>query len=295
MTDFPAISSHNNLHAALFCASSAEQYVLCVQAYRLARLAVLSRLDSRSFENPAVVLDLDETVLDNSPYQAWLIHTGRNYSDATWNRWCNASEAPAIPGSLAFLRFLRSRGVQPLFITSRVEATRQGTVKNLAALGALTEAEIHAEVPSSTEHLSRRTRLFMKGMALESPGGGSSPTDKYSQRVFCEQQRQYEIVLSVGDNLSDYAEYYGRVFDEAGQVVSKKHPTASSRMASATQDSQLFGRDFVLIPNPSYGGWLRALESNGLASGDEAGSSPDPVRGALDSPKIKAFPRIWNG
>src|SRR5262249_40392298 len=95
------MTSHNNLHALMFQATSAEYVALCVQTYQLARHAVVDRLGEKTFRNPAVVLDLDETVLDNSPYQAWLIGTGRNFHEETsWKTWCDCGAARSVPGAV---------------------------------------------------------------------------------------------------------------------------------------------------------------------------------------------------
>jgi predicted secreted acid phosphatase len=70
------MSAHNTLHALLFQATSAEYVALCLQAYQLARHALRDRLSLGTFRNPAVIFDLDETVLDNHAYAAWQIKNG---------------------------------------------------------------------------------------------------------------------------------------------------------------------------------------------------------------------------
>jgi predicted secreted acid phosphatase len=314
------MTSHNNLHGVVFNSLSAEYVALCTQAYYLARYAVLERLNSRMFRNPAIVFDLDETILDNSPYQAWLIKEGRNYDDATWNRWCDHGSATAVPGAVEFVNFVEGLGITPIFITSRVNACRSGTLGNLEKLGLLSRQEVNAESavtdPDDPER-PFRTRLFMKGMSAAkvlSPAGEVSYElrDKFLQRIFCERVRGFEVVLSVGDNLADYAEYYGRTFDEGGVTVPGKHPNSASRLQAVRQDLHLFGRDFILIPNPTYGGWLRALESNGYGASDELARTPNQVREPLDEPtkpfeyddgqskeakagKLTQIPGIWQG
>ena len=60
---------------------------------------------------PAVVLDIDETVLDNSPYQARLIRDGKAYDDASWAAWCKEERARALPGAVAFTQFAAAHGI----------------------------------------------------------------------------------------------------------------------------------------------------------------------------------------
>lgn len=286
------MTAHNNLHALLFQATSAEYIALCVQAYQLARHAIVERLAEKDVRNPAVVLDLDETVFDNSPYQAWQIQAGTNFDEKTsWRAWCNAGQAGAVPGAIEFVRFVVTQGVTPIFITSRESVTRAGTVENLAKLGLLTPEERTQELSvGAAPESAGKTRLFMKGMpAVKAvvPAGEQTfeLSNKFLQRIYCEQVRQFEIILSIGDNLSDYAEYYGRIVDANGKSVSGSHPTPSSRRTSVLQDLKLFGRDFVLIPNATYGGWIRAFEANGFGASDELAGTGNPVREGLKEPQ----------
>jgi predicted secreted acid phosphatase len=286
------MTAHNTLHGLLYQATSAEYIALCVQMYQLARHALIDRLNTETFRHPAVIFDLDETVFDNSAYAAWQIQAGTNFDEATsWKAWCNAAQSEAVPGAIEFIRFVEEAGVTPIFITTRQEVTRQATVKNLVQLGALPKGEVNLErkARSNAKH-PLTTRLFMKGMPdvnIERPSGTAiyQLGNKFQQRVFCSEVRGFEIILSLGDNLSDYAEYYGRVFDSSGASEKGKFPSVASRRASILQDLNLLGRDFILLPNPTYGGWLSAFELNGLGASDELASTGDPVRQGLAEPQ----------
>jgi len=72
----------------------------------------------------------------------------------------------------------------------------------------------------------------------------------------------------------------------SGSANIGEFPTIESRRASVLQDLPLFGRDFVLIPNPTYGGWLSAFEANGLGSSDELASTGNQVRRGLHETAI---------
>jgi hypothetical protein len=194
-----------------------------------------------------------------------------------------------------------------------------GTARNLVKLEVLSEEELEKEENEGTkpEH-AFTTPLFMKGMPevfVQRPDGKETfdLANKFMQRIFCGQARGFEIILSLGDNLSDYAEYYGRVFDPSGSPAKGEFPTIASRRASVLQDLNLFGRDFILLPNATYGGWLSAFEMNHLGASDELASTGDPVRQELaepqapfeygsgklakpDGPKFSGtILRIWNG
>lgn len=289
------MTSHNNLHALLYQTSSAEYIALCVQTYLLARHALIERLNEGTSQNPAVILDLDETILDNSAYQKWQIENGYNFNESTsWRAWSSLGLASAVPGALEFVRFAESKKVKPIFVTSRENLTRHGTAQNLYNLGLIDADELKNELAYDVEHPdpahAHRTRLFMKRMPPAPQfASATHPTfdllHKFHQRVFIERYRHFEILLSVGDNLGDYAEYYGRVLDASGNPVDKTHPTPDSRKSSAWQDIRLFGREFILIPNASYGGWQIAHERNGSGTGDEMADTGSQVRGKLHEPQ----------
>ena len=61
--------------ATLWMQTSAEFRALCYQAFNLARINLDSFLDSHKSAKPvAVIVDADETVIDNSAYELSLIH-----------------------------------------------------------------------------------------------------------------------------------------------------------------------------------------------------------------------------
>jgi len=276
---FPALPYHNNLDAVTFYQTSAEQFALCVQTYRLARLVLDTKIKSGLFTNPCVVMDLDETVFDNSEYNAWLISTGRNYHEpTTWKAWCKAGRALAVPGAVGFARYATDvLGVPLFFITSRIDTDcRKETFQNLLKIGMpIREDEINPDD-------LMKCRLFMKGMGERSfPMGKAhnvSLNNKFQQRVFLETERGFNICLSVGDNLGDYADYYGACEQKEGRMV---HSKWQRRRYSAEQDRTAWGTDFILLPNSVYGGWLRSLLENGVGDESERSYVAEPVRGPL--------------
>jgi hypothetical protein len=136
----------------------------------------------------------------------------------------------------------------------------------------------------------------MSKIVTPGPSGGKEwiLKNKFDQRSWVIGGRGYEVLLSIGDNLGDYAEYYGRVYDKAvwtfydkssDKPLDGRHPTMPERRSSVLQDAALFGRDFILIPNSTYGGWLRAFEANRLGSSDELANTNAPVRESLKEPQ----------
>ncbi len=119
----------------LYHQQSAEYKAACYQAYNLGRLLLDKDLADKNIDkHRVIVVDIDETVLDNSPYQAECILENFNYP-VRWDEWCNKASADAIPGALDFLLYARSNGVSVFYITNRKEHLKQVTIQNLVNLG----------------------------------------------------------------------------------------------------------------------------------------------------------------
>lgn len=93
-------------------------------------------LDDSMAEHPdvakvAVVVDVDETVLNNAMYEAWLIEQGISHSGSTPQKRVDAAAAPALPGAIDFFRYVEQKGAEAFYATNRSEAKREGTLKNL--------------------------------------------------------------------------------------------------------------------------------------------------------------------
>jgi 5'-nucleotidase (lipoprotein e(P4) family) len=212
--------------AIIWTQTSAEKAALAYQAFSLARL----RLDQdfRANRNRrvkrAVIVDVDETVLDNSFYQAQLVKEQKPFEAKTWTEWCNRAQAKALPGAVEFLRYANSRGVRVFYITNRRVAEKDGTARNLKALG-------FPDVSDDT--------------LLVRTDGSSKEPRRLSVAA------KYRIVLLMGDNLNDFAE----VFEQS--------KTIDSRLSAAEQNQQQFGARFIVLPNPMYGAWEDAVYRDG--------------------------------
>ncbi|MCX2743195.1 5'-nucleotidase, lipoprotein e(P4) family [Mangrovivirga sp. M17] len=174
--------SEQNINATLWYQKSGENYLLYQQLYDLAKYRLIENLSESTSEMPkAVVLDLDETVLDNSPYNAYLITTETTYSTDTWNKWANAGTADALPGALDFTNFAMSLGVEVFYISNRNNISLDGTIENLKNLG----------FPNADKE-----HVFLK---IET-------SDKTIRRN--KVKEAYDIILFLGDNLRDYKEIF---------------------------------------------------------------------------------------
>jgi len=215
-------------YAVLWTQSSAEYRALALQAFTLARLRVDQDLaqhrSRRRSARPAIIVDVDETVMDNSRFQAELILRGIAYSGQDWTAWCNRAEAGAVPGAIEFLNYAFRRGVRVFYITNRRQTEKAGTVANLKKLG----------FPDVSEET----------VMIREQGSTSS---KESRRQIV--RSRYRVVLLVGDNLNDFND------DFAGKSI-------ADRKAQVDREQAEFGAQYIVIPNPMYGDWEGAVYGN---------------------------------
>src|SRR5512139_58366 len=127
--------------------TSVEYRAVTTQSYRLATLMLDRALADRTWtaaleqagdygsKPTAVILDVDETVLDNSESEERNVREGTTYSEAGWAAWCNERKATPIPGALEFTRAAAAKGVTVFYVTNRDRALEQATRDNLAKYG----------------------------------------------------------------------------------------------------------------------------------------------------------------
>jgi acid phosphatase len=184
------INSHEMLNATLWQQTSAEYVGVTNQVYQFARksldmaladtswTAALEQTGDYSRLPPAVMLDIDETVLDNGPYEARIIkHLGR-YSPSTFAEWCRDENAPAVPGAKMFLDYAVEQNVAVFYYSARREKLRECTERNMRELG----------LP-----LPEDSRLLL-----------SNGTSKSGYREMI--ASHYRILLLVGDNMEDFVD-----------------------------------------------------------------------------------------
>jgi len=226
--------THELLNAVLWVQTSAEYEFACRQVYRLAErnldeamadpgwTAALEQTEDYADLPPAVILDSDETVLDNAAFEAMLIEEVKEYNKPLWYAWAEDEVASAVPGSREFLQHAWDMGVEVFFVTNRDHAIEKPTVRNLQAL--------FGPGVTSENVLTRGERE-----------GWTS--DKSSRRAYV--AAGYRILLLIGDDYNDFA-YLGELPPE-------------ERNASARQYSDHWGTKWIMLPNPMYGGWEQAL------------------------------------
>ena len=221
--------------AVLWQQSSGERRALSYQAFALARMMLDRdlRMNRRLRKPRAVIVDLDETILDNSPYEGALLKRRVNYPDG-WTEWVNRAEAAAVPGALEFLNYAASRGVRVFYVTNRIPIEKEGTARNLKKLG----------FPKVDDQ-----------SLLTSPGPRSASKEPRRNGI----SAKYHVVLLMGDDLNDFA----KVFEDS--------KTVDSRIAASDRFKDEFGKRFIVLPNAMYGNWEQAIyEYNKLSEAEKA-------------------------
>lgn len=237
------VAANDNLNAVLWMQRAAEYRAASMQAYRAAAanldralktpgwdaLVPEERANAAGKLKPAVVLDIDETVLDNSPYQARLVREGGEYNEATWDAWVREEKAAAVPGVVEFARAATERGVTLLYLSNRAVHLKDATIANLKAVG----------MPVAHDD------VFL-GLGTVVAGCEQEGSEKNCRRQLA--GRRYRVLMQFGDQLGDFVE-----------VVAN---TPEGRDALYAQHQAWFGERWWMLPNPSYGSWEPAVFNN---------------------------------
>ncbi|QSE97385.1 5'-nucleotidase, lipoprotein e(P4) family [Fulvivirga lutea] len=215
--------------SVLWYQQSAEMRQAYYQAYNYAKMLVDNKLETIKTKRPtAVILDIDETVLDNSPYEVLLIDSGWTYNNKTWKQWTDQARAEALPGALDFVKYAKDKGVEVFYISNRNVDELEATVENLKAIGFPNAEEKFIQLKEETSDKTERRK---------------NVTDRY------------EVLVYVGDNLTDYSEAFGDREADMGKklVDEKRHELLNN---------------FVMLPNPMYGEWEKAIYDNDYSKSD---------------------------
>ena len=238
-----AAYANANLNAVLWMQASAEYDAAALSVYNAAAARLDAALADPAWDAlapglrddaaalatlpPAVIVDVDETVLDNSPFQARLVRDGGEYDEATWAAWVDERAARAVPGAVEFARAASERGITIAYVTNRTQAMQAATLDNLRALG----------LPTG------EGAVFLgKG----APGCEQAGSDKDCRRR--QVAGRYRVLMLVGDQLGDFVE--------------PAVDTPAGRQAALERHGGWFGERWWMLPNPTYGGWEPAVFGN---------------------------------
>lgn len=229
------ISDHPTTQATLWVQHAAEYRAQTTMVYQSAASNIaLAKEDSywsaipsqdNKYHNlpPAVILDVDETVLDNSAFQARMIKQGSEFDLAQWNDWVMEAQADSVPGSLKFTQQAAKEGIKVFYLTNREASVEIGTRKNLRELG--------YPLPDSGDViLSKYERIDWT-------------SDKTTRRTFI--ANNYRVLMLFGDDLNDF--------------IPAKDISENERMQLVNDNRQRWGQKWYILPNPVYGSWEQAL------------------------------------
>jgi 5'-nucleotidase (lipoprotein e(P4) family) len=212
------VSMNGKLFTAMFQQRAAEYRALCLQGYNIARMYIEAYIKQK--EKPlAIITDIDETILDNSPYAVHQAYTGKEYEPASWYEWTDKSAADTMPGAASFLKYVASKNIQVFYVTNREDRERASTLTNLKKFGLPNADEIHLYTKQNTSSKEARRLQILE---------------------------RYDVILLMGDNLADL----NVLFD-------KKTETERSNNVDALAAE--FGRKLIVFPNPNYGDWESSL------------------------------------
>ncbi|MBE5254137.1 MAG: 5'-nucleotidase, lipoprotein e(P4) family [Enterobacterales bacterium endosymbiont of Blomia tropicalis] len=214
--------SQQSVLAVNWFQQSAEYDALAWQAFNSARLA-FDQAPSLTSKAKAVIVDLDETMLNNSAYSAWQAKEGQPFSSKTWSAWTQARQAKAVPGAVEFARYVNSHGGIMFYVSNRTQKDYAATVANMQQLGFTGVNE--KTVRLNTETSNKQTRFD----AIKGEG--------------------YNVVLYIGDNLNDFS---GETWHQGNQ----------QRREFVNLNHQRFGTQFIVLPNPLYGDWESGMTEN---------------------------------
>ena len=210
-------SNEYKVQAQVWTQNSAEYRALCFQAFNTAKINIDSYLSSeKKYDRPlAIITDVDETVLDNSPYDGRLILEDISYDRESWVEWGNLEIAEAIPGSLEFLTYAYEKGIKVFYVSNRYSEQLESTINNLKRLGFPNVSESTVLLRSDSRSKSERRNSISDG---------------------------HEVIMLIGDNLSDFN-------DEFEVKISEERINYTNQM----RDN--FGTKLIVLPNPNYGDW----------------------------------------
>lgn len=225
-----AVNSQDHLiYATIWYQRSPEMKAIYYQCFNIAKRNLQGFVKQNGNKPKAVIVDIDETMLDNSPFEAKQILESKGFSSGSWKQWTDLAKAKALPGAVEFTKFCDSLGIEVFYVSNRKTDELESTLKNLDSLGF---------------SFSRKENMFFK----------TDVSSKKQRRDIILQN--YDIVMLIGDNLNDLSEIFETREDGWG-----------TKLVDRYKDE--FGNRFIVLPNPMYGDWEKNIFNSKDLSEDE--------------------------
>ncbi len=215
---------NNKATAVYWQQNSAEYEALCYQAYNSAENYLRQYTGGSDQDGNvivakdqkiAIIIDLDETVLNNSPYSGYLVKNNLDYNYDSWLEWVETASAELVPGALEFINNAIRMEVEVFFISNRFEQELEPTIRNMIEKGIQFNEKNVFLRNANSEKMSRRDMITSA----------------------------FDVVMLIGDNLADLHD----VFESDILMEQRKEVVASFKKE--------FGSKYIILPNPVYGGW----------------------------------------
>jgi acid phosphatase len=230
-----AVPQSDLLNSTLYMQQAVEYKATTLGIYALAKLRLdqaladqtwtaLGDMEPATFSElpPAIILDCDETILDNSVYEASLIKRSTSFKPKDWDAYVKDKITLAIPGAVDFTQYAASRGVEVFYVTNRNKDQKEATAENMKALGFPFDERVNT--------------LLTEGEQSDWKSAKGSRMQLIAS--------SYRVLLLLGDNLGDFTDAYRGSPAERQQVF-------EANMAH-------WGKDWIALPNASYGSWESA-------------------------------------
>jgi acid phosphatase len=229
-----AIAPDDRLNAILWQMTSAEYEGAARTAYAAARVALDDALKDKkrtaaaeqtgdfSRLPPAIIMDIDETVLDNGPFQVHAMLDEDSRGAWLMSKWVERAVARPTPGAVEFIQYAQSKGVTVFYISNRNAEKEAATRKNLEAVG------VKLAEKFDTVFLEKERPEWTR--------------DKSLRRA--EVTKNYRVLMLLGDDFGDFTSAWNK--------------STAERREAAQKEAARWGRDWIMIPNPMYGSWENA-------------------------------------
>ena len=206
-----------SIAAVLWQQHSGEYRALAYQAFNLAQMQLDVLLENReAYSKPlAIVTDIDETILDNSPYSGKQIELQEDYVPERWTEWVDEKKAKPIPGALEFFEYAKSKGVEVFYISNRTKDQEEATLENMRAVGFPYSDAAHILLVTETSRKGKRRATV---------------------------NETHDIIMLLGDNLSDFSAIF-------------ENRSTEDRNRSVDSLRAVFGKRYIVLPNAIYGDW----------------------------------------
>ncbi len=218
------LNSEHLTMGTLWYQRAAEVQAIYLQNFNLAKMLVeknvkKDRLKIKKRKTKAIITDIDETILNNSPYTSSLILNGTSYKKDSWAKWVNEKRAKALPGAVDFCNFAKEKGLEIFYVSNRSAKSTDVTIENLKNEG----------FPfADKEHMFLKTKT-------------SDKTERRNKIL-----ENFDVILYLGDNLRDFDEIFAHRGDDFGFGITH-------------ENKETFGTKFIIFPNPMYGEWEKGF------------------------------------